>query len=319
MSHCFCWYRFAEDSFGPRLWVDDDRCSSFVENLKATTSSDVKEISDLSKAASLFEVSFQSYLMKNICAGDETCSTDRPAHEPAHLESSTTNAIIDSGSESDSGDEECVLEVSSGSVLKYSDSPTKHTKAMKTNVKVTSSLSGAKQKSKKNSHIDKKAMESTNSCPDDDSWWRPKQRNKRYRRRFWGSNKVLAHKMIAEALVTRLVAKSKQNSKLLNTLPSFMTVSRVRKLVASQLEKWLQSPAISGLARSLYSKLTSEIRNVEPPLSDDIETITIILSMKLKTTQVIEHIIFFLSNSSLIIVLSNLHAFLVFSTCRKYY
>jgi hypothetical protein len=301
-----CRYSFAEDSFGPRRWVDDDRCSSFVENLNSTAPKDAAtETSNFSQAASFFEHSFQSYLKtkSKSCAEDETCTSDRPAHGPAHLEPSITSALIDSGSESDSGGEECVLEVSSGSALKYSDPLAEHTKQINSSTEFTSSLAGAKiQTSKKNSHIvgdvkstDKTARKSAHldQHHHDDSWWRPKTRNTRHRCRFWGSNKMLAHEMIAQALVARLDAKLKQNSKLLNTLPSFMSVSQVRRLVASQLEKWLQSPALSGLARPLFSTLTSEIKNVEPPLDDDIETISIILSMTLKATQVRNNVVAF--------------------------
>ena len=92
--------------------------------------------------------------------------------------------------------------------------------------------------------------------------------------------------MIGSALSSRLGEKVKQNSGLLATLPDFTLVPQVRGLVASQLEKWLQSPALSGLARTLFSKLVKGLENVNPPLPEDVSTIQTILSMTLKANQV---------------------------------
>ena len=95
--------------------------------------------------------------------------------------------------------------------------------------------------------------------------------------------------MIGSALSARLGEKVKQNSRLLSTLPAFTRIPRVRSLAASQLEKWLQSPALSGLARKLFSTTVGRIENVDPPLPEDISAIQSILSMSLKANQVSNH------------------------------
>ena len=104
--------------------------------------------------------------------------------------------------------------------------------------------------------------------------------------RFSGANRILAHEMITSSLSNRLSEKVKQNSSLLTNLPGFTIVPQVRALVASQLEKWLQSPALSGLARKLFSRLVGALENVDPPRPEDVSAIKSILSMSLKANQV---------------------------------
>jgi integrator complex subunit 1 len=60
----------------------------------------------------------------------------------------------------------------------------------------------------------------------------------------------------------------------------------VRKLVAANLEKWLQSPALAGLARSLFISTVNHIKIVDPPLNDDLRVIDSIVGMNLKSNQV---------------------------------
>ncbi len=120
-----------------------------------------------------------------------------------------------------------------------------------------------------------------------DRWWVGETiRKEMICSRFFGVNRILAHELIGSALAGRLGEKVKQNSGLLSTLPDFTLVPQVRGLVASQLEKWLQSPALSGLARTLFSKLVKGLENVDPPLPEDVSTIQTILSMNLKANQV---------------------------------
>ena len=52
------------------------------------------------------------------------------------------------------------------------------------------------------------------------------------------------------------------------------------------MEKWLQSPALSGLARKLFSEIVAEMQNIDPPLPEDVSAISSILSMTLKASQV---------------------------------
>ena len=76
-------------------------------------------------------------------------------------------------------------------------------------------------------------------------------------------------------------------------LPSFLSIPRVRCLASRHLERWLQSPALAGLARNIFAQLVQEIYCVEPPLHDDLEVIDNILKLNLKTSQLsmqIEHV-----------------------------
>jgi integrator complex subunit 1 len=108
----------------------------------------------------------------------------------------------------------------------------------------------------------------------------------RVRHRYYGKNRTAAHNAILMSLTKRLNTKSKQNSGLLQCLPSFMEISGVRKLVAARLEKWLQSPALAGLARSLFTCIVQRIKIVDPPLDDDLHVINSIVEMNLKSNQV---------------------------------
>lgn len=106
------------------------------------------------------------------------------------------------------------------------------------------------------------------------------------RQRFFGANLEQAHGFIISSLQERLDLRSKQNSGLLSTLPSFLPVPAVRMLVAEHLERWLQSPALAGLARSLFSSTVGNIEQVDPPLMIDLKVVDCILSMRLKANQV---------------------------------
>jgi hypothetical protein len=108
----------------------------------------------------------------------------------------------------------------------------------------------------------------------------------RIRQRYFGLNLEYAHFAVSSSLSDRLDVKSKQNSGLLQTLPSFTSIPSVRSLITGNLEKWLQSPALSGLARSLFSRTVNMMEKVDPPLPADLEAIDNILSMRLKANQV---------------------------------
>ena len=69
-------------------------------------------------------------------------------------------------------------------------------------------------------------------------------------------------------------------------LLDFVSDPTVRELASSHLEKWLQSPALSTLARSLFSSIVRELKNTEPPLPEDVKCIQNLLKMNLKTNQV---------------------------------
>jgi integrator complex subunit 1 len=108
----------------------------------------------------------------------------------------------------------------------------------------------------------------------------------RVRQRFFDQNLFYAFDLISSSLLDRLDVKSKQNSGLLQSLPAFTPIPGVRFLIASSLEKWLQSPALAGLARFLFSSTVNQMKNVDPPLEEDLKTIDAVLAMKLKANQV---------------------------------
>jgi integrator complex subunit 1 len=108
----------------------------------------------------------------------------------------------------------------------------------------------------------------------------------RVRQRFFDQNLFYAYDLISSSLLERLDVKSKQNSGLLQSLPAFTPIPGVRFLIASSLEKWLQSPALAGLARFLFSSTVNQMKNVDPPLEEDLKTIDAVLAMKLKANQV---------------------------------
>jgi len=112
----------------------------------------------------------------------------------------------------------------------------------------------------------------------------------RVRRRYFGVNQQNAYDAISSSLSARLDMKAKQNSALLQSLHSFTSIPAVRSIVSGNLEKWLQSPGLSGLARTLFTSTVKQIENVDPPLPADMEAIQKILSMRLKANQLSAHI-----------------------------
>ena len=111
-------------------------------------------------------------------------------------------------------------------------------------------------------------------------------RSKRIRQRYFFKNLQMAQDVIVSSLSHRLDVKSKQNLSLLQCLPAFISIASVRTLVASNLEKWLQSPALAGPARSLLSSTVAHLRVVDPPLPEDLKVVDSIIRMKLKSNQV---------------------------------
>ena len=246
---------------------------------------------------------------------DETCTPDSVPHQPAHLDhvraSNGSKRMDDGGSDSDSGDEESVLEVASGrlpiqnnngSVVRpaaplQDDDSSSGEEQSEDELVISASRSNmngleeghvvnSERRSESGSNISPIPSRSSQQGLEAKTWWKSDLQTNRICNRFFGSNKALVHEMIGNALSNRLGEKVKQNSSLVSTLPHFTAVPQVRGLAASQLEKWLQSPALSGLARTLFSKLVGEIENVDPPLPEDVSTIKCIMSMSLKTNQV---------------------------------
>ena len=285
---------FAEDSFGPRIWVDDDRCQLFVQNLTMALDSSSNEAS---VSAEYFVKNFDSFL-----------SGDVPMQ----------NEIDGDGSDSDSGDEEYVLEGAIGGLpltinktqpaLTLDDSSSSGEELSSNELVISTNEArghlqdDAESESTTSQGSDDNARDGISPLPSQSSqgqsqeqiqiqpWWKCEKIIKdKVCNRYFGVNRDAAFDMIGSALSARLGEKVKQNSSLLSTLPAFTRIPRVRSLAASQLEKWLQSPALSGLARKLFSTTVGRIENVDPPLPEDISAIQSILSMSLKANQVSNH------------------------------
>jgi len=110
------------------------------------------------------------------------------------------------------------------------------------------------------------------------------------RQRYFGQNLEFSYLAVSEKLNERLDIKSKHNSGLLHCLPHFTSIPIVRTLITANLEKWLQSPALSGLARTLFSNTVNNMKNVDPPLSADLASLDNILRMRLKANQLNAHV-----------------------------
>eukprot|EP00536_Pseudo-nitzschia_multiseries_P000729 jgi/Psemu1/282533/fgenesh1_pg.9_\ len=110
------------------------------------------------------------------------------------------------------------------------------------------------------------------------------------RKRYFGQNLELAYQAVSKKLNERLATKSKQNSSLLNCLFAFTSIPNVRATITANLEKWLQSPALSGLARALFSRTVRSMKNANPPLPADLDALDNILRMRLKANQLNAHI-----------------------------
>lgn len=348
---------YADDCFGPRLWVDNDDCKLLVENLALVHSSgDVANNSNggdematkLEEAQSYAD--YYGYLVKMV-----------PREEKGGDDDDDNKSSSSSGS--DSGEEECLVEVTTGTVGGIaavaasnqdtavaaddassssgdSDSgdeevlvdesgtagggPPANPTAMA--LAALSHYQGSSSEPQSSAKLASDSTAQPNAAPDADDVSMadasspivssipaehvdgidsssdvltpvdfPSQEGKALdltpvRRRYIGPAASLAHVAIGDALEERLDAKVKQNSRLLSALPSFIAVPQVRRLSAGYLERWLQSPAISGLARPLFVALVQAMQPAEPPLQEDMDAINCILSMKLKANQLNTHI-----------------------------
>lgn len=262
---------YAEDCFGPRIWVDDERCRIFVQNLAASVNS--KDLEDY--ASSAFVKSFDSFLNDVSILQNQDIDSDSDSGDEVELEGGTSKVVLnrpipssrtnssmrESDESSSSGEEESV----DGDVIMEGVSPKNKSRALNyENLE----------------HLREELA----------PWWKSDVFiREEVRNRYFGTNRSLVYNFVGRALSNRLEEKVKQNSNLLAALPAFVSISQVRRLSAGQLEKWLQSPALSGLARKLFTAVVTSIENIDPPRSDDVFTIKSILSMKLKANQFQAH------------------------------
>jgi integrator complex subunit 1 len=344
---------YAEDSFGPRLWVDDEQCALLAQNLAlvhtgasdSNGSDDEDDAQKLRDAASVaeayrtFDASAVTTDFPESSSGtgtpgrrgsmDSHSSLDRSSGNSSRvrrqLSSGRSADSVDSrtkknakqGGDSDSGDEQMLVGTAASDLKRKHDDGDSSSgeedegsdgenMAKRGNGDGDSSSSGEEDEDVIMTNADsptaqravqKAAKRALNFKDSNGSMsvdvavqFYPVQQRRlnltRVRRRYFGANLDSAKEAIASSLHSRLDLKTKQNSGLLQTLPSFTSVPGVRRLIAENLEKWLQSPALAGLARALFSKTVNDLENQDPPLNDDIKAINSILSMRLKANQV---------------------------------
>lgn len=319
---------YAEDCFGPRLWVDDENCKILVENLKLVHKNKPKDRRDeadekgdaemadatmLENAARVAD-SYNKILdllaeddaqantspvqqvrrgsMSSVSSGGPISHTLKRSNSRDEADSVVGNGTrvkkvakrklsrgkkkgsSDDGASSSSGeeDEEVIVTTKSGgdeaasSPRKQAESPTESHRSSETAKGGNVSPSPLKQRLYPLTQARLKLV--------------------KVRQRYFGLNREAAHDAITSSLSERLDAKAKQNSALLQCLHSLTSVSGVRSLIAGNLEKWLQSPGLSGLARTLFTSTVKSIENVDPPRPADLDAIRKILSMRLKANQV---------------------------------
>ena len=334
---------YAQDAFGPRLWVDRDECAHLVQNLalchdtsnssKPTTTTETMKLQEAELVATYY-----TNLLKNGSVVDKDDENDTHAttttttiaeesdlwfssspqkknlrHPPPRIKTTTTtttqslpntiertasvdkNATYepndDDSSDSDSSGDEEIVEVSTGTAQQQQQPKANESKPATAalNADGSSSSSGEEEVVMADSFDNN----NTNGGRNPPYPIRPTTLNlTRIRPRYCGVNRDMAFEYIGMALQERLSTRTKkQNSRLLQCLPTFCTVPRVRSLVALFLERWLQSPALSGAARTLFAVLVRHMRCVkDPPLSDDLQATDSILSMQLKANQLNVHI-----------------------------
>eukprot|EP00571_Detonula_confervacea_P003451 CAMPEP_0172329500 /NCGR_PEP_ID=MMETSP1058-20130122/60916_1 /TAXON_ID=83371 /ORGANISM="Detonula confervacea, Strain CCMP 353" /LENGTH=2101 /DNA_ID=CAMNT_0013046679 /DNA_START=37 /DNA_END=6342 /DNA_ORIENTATION=- len=277
---------FAEDSFGPRNWVDDGRCKALVSNLEISLEPKTIDGNLDDQSASVaehVEAYFSSLIARASTIKTSMLSSSKPLngttvsssqHKTISSKEKRKQAEIvkpgDGSSSSSSGEEE---------VLESESLPTEN-----------------KQKTVDMESSGMSAVPSTSSLPHPsishlhNMFSSSSIAKKRVCPRYHMHSLDLAYKAISDAFQDRLNSKSRQNSRLLQLLPSFLSIPRVRFLASCHLERWLQSPALAGLARNLFANIVQELSCVEPPLPDDMEIIDKILKLNLKANQLSMHI-----------------------------
>lgn len=266
---------YAQDSFNQRQWVDHIQCKCLVDNLvlshTATIDGDNEVVLEV---AALVADAYRGYEFGMRHKNPE--AVDSPKRRSSW--SSVSSFVPPSHSapdDSDSGGEEHVGKLATGGDDSSSgeDEELIGDSRVLTHSPPTPNLERGKLG--RNS-VGRYPLHETKVS----NW-------SRVRQRFFGHNRDLVYDIVGKVLAVRLSVKSKQNSGLLGSLPAFTTIPSVRKHVASQLERWLQSPALAGLARHLFSCTVQCLDgSQDPPLVDDLETIDMVLRMKLKANQV---------------------------------
>ena len=311
---------YAEDCFGPRSWVDEPACQLLVGNLALShggdnASEDEEKASDALMVAEFYrrqespdgpalnqDSPVRQRRQSNMSSISSQISLTAPPLTARPRATSIgsvdilkpTEAVMSAsngeGHDSDSGDDEEV-DISPKVERKSEEDDGSSSSSGEEDEEVVVPSKSFDEEDAPRSSLSSKAPSSTSlEKPGQQTLTYPVvQQNLnliRIRQRYFGLNLEYAHLAVSDSLSDRLDVKSKQNSGLLQTLPSFTSIPSVRSLITGNLEKWLQSPALSGLARSLFSRTVKMMKKVDPPLPADLEAINNILTMRLKANQV---------------------------------
>ena len=259
---------YAEDCFGPRSWVDDENCRLFVENLKLIHAADSQQtdetkMEDAVRVAEAYrkfestpfeeEEDTNSPLLRrgsNLSAGS-SLKRQRSLSVDSSQFGSSSNIPLDDG-DSDSGEEEEVINTAISDTTKHDGghssssgedeevvATTKSSDGESSDDHPTSrtSLKGSLNRSRSNGLAggvaESKGLGLDGNYPIAQS----KLDLEQVRQRYFGANLDYAYDCISSSLMDRLDIKSKQNSGLLQTLPSFTAIPAVRSLIAQNLEK----------------------------------------------------------------------------------
>lgn len=246
---------FATDTFGQRNWVDNELCNDLVLNLEMSLNQDASDA-----ASSAFADEVESYFSSLTCSAESNGTGSSMSNRAAALSQQRIPSAKEVRTQSKQAAEAMDDDSSSSGEEEVEvDSPPQHRNTATIDL------------------LNKLFQRSANST-------------RRVRSRYVGHNLDLAYEAISDALVERLSSKSKQNSRLLQALPMYLCIPRVRCLSSRHLDRWLQSPALAGLARNLLAQLTKTVSKADPPLPDDVEVIDNLLKMKLKTNQHSMHV-----------------------------
>ena len=322
---------YAEDCFGPRLWVDDPSCRVFVQNLslihrssancaepseklqadalkvaefyrkeklKNTNNPKLPEPPRMSPTTSMNDVlatkrsTFLGSESSKLIDYSSTPKAKKPLKEKMPGRSFTRSK--DDGDTSDSGDEEEVAITTSLNKVTNNDDSSSGEDEEICAMNQQSLNAQREASSVAMDNIPDESLLSDEPPPPGIKLTYPLQQQKlnfsRVRQRYFGQNLEFSYLALSEKLNERLDIKSKHNSGLLQCLPYFTSIPCVRTVITANLEKWLQSPALSGLARTLFSNTVNNMKNVDPPLSADLDSLDNILRMRLKANQLNAHV-----------------------------
>jgi integrator complex subunit 1 len=298
---------YADDSFGPRLWVDNPRCSLFVKNLalahKEAPCPPIlfeEERNDARLIAQTYKTFYcLTRLERHAPIEHQLSSSSLGTERSVKRQASATSIGSSSGengiavkrprvSSPNNGDSaEKYEEMSFGQSTSGDDVVHSAIKRKRDTCDQENNDQEQPNDSKSSSSMED---EDAGDCDDKNRPSYPLDFSSIQPvaspiHRFIGSNIELAHEMIAMSLEERLDVKAKQNSGLLQCLPDFVSIPAVREQVSANIERWLQSPALAGLARVLLGETVKRMENANPPLREDLKVVDAVLGMKLKTNQ----------------------------------